>query len=93
MEVVLKPLVHLGQVKPKEEVEELQASSIQVEVTSKDDSKDEDKSTSPHHHDESSDEEDDASHPPQDVQDEQVIQEQLPFDDTHITSEQTQAQA
>jgi len=84
--------ITIGQVKPKEEVEELQASSTQVEVTSKDDSKDEDKSTSSHHHDESSDEEDDASPPFHDAQDEQVVEEQLPFDDTHITSEQAQVQ-
>src|SRR6185436_4128932 len=68
------------------------ASSTQVEVTSKDDSKDEDKSTPPHHHDESSDEEDDVSPPFHDAQGEQVVEEQLPFDDTHITSEQAQAQ-
>jgi len=84
--------ITIGQVKPKKEVEELQASSTQVEVTSKDDSKDEDKSTSSHHHDESSDEEDNASPPFQDAQDEQVVEEQLPFDDTHITSGQAQAQ-
>ena len=84
--------ITIGQVKPKEEVEELQASSTQVEVTSKDDSKDEDKSTPSHHHDESSDEEDDASPPFHDAQDEQVVEKQLPFDDTHITSEQAQAQ-
>ena len=83
--------ITIGQVKPKEEVEELQASSTQVEVTSKDDSKDEDKSTPSHHHDESSDEEDDASTPFHDAQDGQVVEEQLPFDDTHITSEQGQA--
>ena len=78
--------ITIGQVKPKEEVEELQASSIQVEVTSKDNSKDEDKSTSPHHHDESSDEEDDAPPPFHDAQGEQVVEEQLPFNDMHITS-------
>ena len=61
--------------------------STQVEPSSKDDSKVEEVTTPTNHHDESSDEEDDASHPPQDVQDEQVVQEQLPFDDTHITSE------
>src|SRR6185437_12891741 len=54
--------------------------------------KDEVKSTPTHHHDESSNEEDDASPPFHDVQDEQVVEEQLPFDDTHITSEQAQAQ-
>src|SRR6185312_11510179 len=84
--------IAIGQVKPKEEVQELQVSSTQVEVSSKDDSKDEDKSTPPHYHDESSDEEDDASPPFHDAQDEQVVEEQLPFYVTHITSEQAQAQ-
>ena len=79
--------ITIGQVKPKEEDEKISTRSTQVEVSSKDDSKDEERATPTNHHDESSDEEDDASHPPQDVQDEQVIQEQLPFDDTHITSE------
>ena len=81
--------IAIGQVKPKEEVEELSSSSTQVEATSKV----EEKSTPSHHHYESSDEEDGASHPPHDTQDEQVIEEQLPFDDTHITSEQAQTQA
>ena len=70
--------ITIGQVKPKEEeVEELQASSTLVEVTSKDDSQDEDKSTPSHHHDESSDEEDDASPPFHDAQDEQVVEESI----------------
>ena len=81
--------IAIGQVKPKEEVEEIQTSSIQVEATSKNDTKDEEKNT-PSHHYESSDEEDGATHPPHDTQDEQVIEEQLLFDDTHITSEQAQ---
>ena len=33
--------IGIGQVKPKEEVEEIQTSSIQIEATSKDDTKDE----------------------------------------------------
>ena len=85
--------ITIGQVKPKEEVEELPSLSTQVEATSKDDSKVEEKSTPSHHHYESSDEEDGTSHPPHNTQDEQVIEEQLLFDDTHITSEQAQAQA
>ena len=85
--------IAIGQVKPKEEVEELPSSSTQVEATSKDDSKVEEKSTPSHHHYESSDEEDGTSHPPHNTQDEQVIEEQLLYDDTHITSEQAQAQA
>ena len=52
----------IGKVKPKEEVEELPSSSTQVEATSKDDSKVEEKSIPSHHHYESSDEEDDPSH-------------------------------
>jgi hypothetical protein len=79
--------IAIGQIKPKEEEEENANPSTQVEASSKDDSKVEDVTTPTNHHDESSNEEDDTSHPPQDVQDEQVIQEQLPFDDTHITSE------
>ena len=75
--------IAIGQVKPKEEVEELPCSSTQVEATSKDDSKVEEKSTPSHHHYESSDEEDGASHRPHDTQDEQVVEEQLPLDDTH----------
>ena len=82
----------IGQVKPKEKIEELPSSSTQVEATFKDDSKVEEKSTPSHHHYESSDEENGTSHPPHDTQDgqvveEQVVEEQLPFDDTHITSE------
>ena len=84
--------IAIGQVKPKEEVAELPSSSTQVEATSKDDSKVKEKSIPSHHHYESSDEEDGASHP-QDTQDEQVVEEQLSFDDTHVTSEQAQAQA
>ena len=85
--------ITIGQVKPKEEVEELPNPSTQVEATSKVDSQNEEKYTPSHYHYESSDEEDGASHSPQDTQDEQVVEEQLPFDDTHITSEQVQAQA
>ncbi|XP_039778370.1 mucin-5AC-like [Panicum virgatum] len=85
--------IAIGQVKPKEEVEELPNSSTQVEATSKDDSKVEEKSTPSHHHYESSDEEDVASHRPHNTQDEQVVEEQLPFEDTYITSEQAQARA
>ena len=85
--------IAIGQVKPKEEVEEIQTPSIQVEATSKDDTKDEEKNTPSYHHYESSNEEDGASHPHHDTQDEQVVEEQLPFDDTYITSEQAQAQA
>ena len=88
----VKKNIAIGQIKPKEE-EENANSSTQVEASSKDDSKVEEVTTPTNHHDESSDEEDDASHPPQDLQDGQVVQEQLPFDDTHITSEQIQAQA
>ena len=67
--------------------------STQDGAPSKDDSKEEASPTI--HHDESSDEEDEAPQPPapQDVQDEKVVQEQLHFDDTHISSEQVQAQA
>ena len=69
-------------------------STSQGGAPSKDDSKDEEEASPTIHHDESSDEEDEAPQPPlQDVQDEQVVQEQLHFDDTHITSEQAQAQA
>ena len=85
--------IAIGQIKPKEKDEENANPSTQVEASSKDDSKVEEETTPINHHDESSDEEDDASHPPQDVQDEQVVQEQLHFDDTHITSEQAQTQA
>ena len=69
---VMKNIV-IGQVKPNEEVEEIQTSSIQVEATSKNDTKDEEKNTPSHHHYESSDEEDGTSHPPHDTQDEQVV--------------------
>ena len=83
--------IAIRQVKPKKE-EEIITPSTQDGVPSKDDSKEEASPTI--HHDESSNEEDKAPQPPpQDVQDEQVVQEQLPFDDTHITSEQVQAQA
>ena len=84
--------IAIGQVKPKEE-EEIITPSTQDGAPSKDDSKEE--ASTIIHHDESSDEEDEAPQPPppQDVQDGQVVQEQLPFDDTHITSEQAQAQA
>ena len=85
--------IAIGQIKPKEEEEENANPSTQVEASSKDDFKVEEVTTPTNHHDESSDEEDDASHPPQDVQDGQVVQEQLHFDDTHITSEQAQDQA
>ena len=81
--------IAIGQIKPKEEEEENANPFTQVEASSKDDSKVEVVT----HHDESSDEEDDASHPPQDLQDGQVVQEQPPFDDTHITSRQAQDQA
>ena len=54
--------IAIGQVNPKEEVGELSSSSTQVEATSKDDSKVEEKSIPSHHHYESSDEEDGASH-------------------------------
>ena len=84
--------IAIGQVKPKEEDEKITTSSTQVEASSQDDSKLEE-TASINHHDESSDEEDDTSQPPQDVQNEQVVEEQLPFDDIHITSEQSQAQA
>ena len=83
--------IDIGQVKPKEE-EEIITPSTQDGAPSKDDSKEEASTTI--HHDESSDEEDEAPQPPpQDVQDEQVVQKQLHFDDTHITNEQAQAQA
>ena len=82
--------IAIGQVKPKEE-EEIITPSTQDGAPSKDDSKEEASPTI--HHDESSDGKDEAPQPPQDVQDEQVVQEQLHFDDTHITSEQAQAQA
>jgi len=85
--------IAIGQIKLKEEAEENANPSTQVEASSKDDSKVEEETTPINHHDESSDEEDDASHPPQDVQDEQVVQKQLPFNNTHITSEQAQTQA
>ena len=84
--------IAIGQVKPKEEDEVNITPYTQDGAPSKDDSKEEASPTI--HHDESSDEEDEAPQPPpQDVQDEQVVQEQLHFDDTHITSEQAQAQA
>ena len=75
--------IALRQVKPKEEDEELPTPSIQVEATCKDDSK-VDKDNVNY---ESSNEEGDASHSPQDIQGEQVVEDQLPFHDTHITSE------
>ena len=76
--------IAIGQVKPKEEDEEIISPSTQDGAPSKDDSKEEASPTI--HHDESSDEEDEAPQPPpQDVQDEQVVQEQLHFDDIHIT--------
>ena len=84
--------IAIGQVKPKEEDEKITTSSTQVEASSQDDSKLEE-TASTNHHDESSDEEDDTSQPPQDVQNEQVVEQQLAFDDTHTTSEQAQAQA
>ena len=75
--------IALGQVKPKEEDEELPTPSIQVEATCKDDSKvDEDNVNY-----ESSNEEGDASHSPQDIQGGQVVEDQLSFHDTHITNE------
>ena len=85
--------IAIGHVKPKEEDEVNITPSTQDGAPSKDDSKEEASPTI--HHDESSDEEDEAPQPPppQDVQDEQVVQEQLHFDDTHTTSEQVQAQA
>ena len=78
--------IAIGQVKPKEE-EDISTPSTQDGAPSKDDSKVEASPTI--YHDESSDEEDEAPQPPppQDVQDKQVVQEQLHFDDTHITSE------
>ena len=86
--------IAIGQVKPKEEDEKITTPSTQVEASPKDDSKNEEEATPTTHHDESSDEEDEASQPPpQHVQDVQVVEEQLQFDDTHITSEQAQAQA
>jgi len=85
--------IAIGQIKPKEKDEENANPSTQVEASSKNDSKVEEVTTPTNHHDESFDEEDDASHHPQDVQDGQVVQEQLHFDDTHITSEQAQDQA
>ena len=85
--------IAIGQVKPKEEDEKITTPSTQVGAPSKDDSKNEEEASPTIHHDESSDEKDEAPQPPpQDVQDEQVVQEQLHFDDTHITSEQAQAQ-
>ena len=84
--------IAIGQVKPREEDEENISPSTKDGAPSKDDSKEEASPTI--HHDESSDEEDEAPQPPpQDVQDEQVVQEQLHFDDIHISSEQAQAQA
>ena len=75
--------IALGQVKPKEEDEELPSPSNQVEATCKDDSKvDEDNVNY-----ESSNEEGDASHSPQDIQGGQVVEDQLSFHDTHITNE------
>ena len=85
--------IAIGQVKPKEEVEELPSSSTQVEAISKDDYKVEERTTPSHHHYESSNEEDCTSHPPHGTQDGQVVEEQLTFDDTHIISEQAHAQA
>ena len=80
--------IAIGQVKAKEKDEKITTPSTQVGAPSKDNSKNEEESSPTIHHDESSDEEDEAPQPPpQDVQDEQVVQEQLHFDDTHITSE------
>jgi len=78
--------IAIGQVKPKEEDEEIITPSTQGGAPSKDDSKNEEEASPTIHHDELSDEEDEAPQPPpQNVQDEQVVQEQLHFDDIHIT--------
>ena len=85
--------ITIRQVNSKEEDEENISPSTKDGAPSKDDSKNEEEASPTIHHDESSNEEDEAPQPPpQDVQDEQVVQEQLHFDDTHITSEQAQAQ-
>jgi hypothetical protein len=84
----------IGQIKPKEEDEELPIPPIQVEASSKDDPKVEETTpTHSHIHYESSDEEDGASHPSQDTQRDQNDEDQLPFHDTQITFEEAQAQA
>jgi uncharacterized protein involved in copper resistance len=84
----------VGQVKPKEEDEELLILPTLVEASSKDDPKVEESTpTHSHIHYESSDEEDGASHPSQDTQRDQNDEDQLPFHDTQITFEEAQAQA